>query len=154
MNWIYVGSAGYHSYRIRGKLMHPKSIHSTYGHESLNWLRQHVDPMVERVETAPKHKYLLPLDKKMAKQIEPLRKAYPKRYTSAGSADSCTAGFQPAGGGASPTTAHQLLPVLSAEGADSGTPGHQSGGGGANPTSALHPRSTAIVTDDLEGETI
>lgn len=49
-----------------------------------------------------KHKYLMPLDREMAKQIEPLRKPYPKRTPDRG-----TSGSQPEAGGASPTRALQ-----------------------------------------------
>jgi len=48
-----------------------------------------------------KHKYLMPLDDEMRKQIEPLRKPYPKRVTKA------TSGDQLEGGGAIPTHALQ-----------------------------------------------
>lgn len=47
-----------------------------------------------------KHKYLMPIDEDIRRKIEPLRKPYPKRVTSA---DSGTPGNQPGGGGASPT---------------------------------------------------
>jgi hypothetical protein len=49
-----------------------------------------------------KHRYLLPLDDEMRRQIEPLRKPYPKR---AGSADSGTSPDQGGRGGATPTPA-------------------------------------------------
>jgi len=51
-----------------------------------------------------KHRYLMPLDAEMKKQILPLARPYPKR---ASSADSGTSGFQPEGGGATPTDALQ-----------------------------------------------
>ena len=47
-----------------------------------------------------KHRYLMPLDDEMRKQIEPLRKPYPKRVRSV---DSDTATVQVAEGGANPT---------------------------------------------------
>lgn len=49
-----------------------------------------------------KHRYVMPLDDEMRRQIEPLRKPYPKR---AGSVDSGTPGDQPGRGGAIPTSA-------------------------------------------------
>jgi hypothetical protein len=49
-----------------------------------------------------KHKYLMPLDEDMRRQIEPLRKPYPKR---AGSAGSGTSPDQGGRGGATPTPA-------------------------------------------------
>ena len=51
-----------------------------------------------------KHRYLMPLDAEMKKKILPLARPYPKR---ASSADSGTSGFQPEGGGATPTDALQ-----------------------------------------------
>ena len=64
-----------------GRIEHPRSLHHRYGvgGQSIPWLRAHVDPNAERVETARKHKYLYPLDDDMRRQIEPLRKPYPKR---------------------------------------------------------------------------
>jgi hypothetical protein len=53
-----------------------------------------------KVITRGKYRYLMPLDDAMRKQIEPLRKPYPKRERSA---DSGTPGNQPGGGGANPT---------------------------------------------------
>lgn len=49
-----------------------------------------------------KHKYLMPLDKELRKQIEHLAKPYPKRATSE---TSDTPGSQPGKGGAAPTVA-------------------------------------------------
>jgi len=52
------------------------------------------------VRVLGKHRYLMPLDDEMRKQIEPLRKPYPKRVRSV---DSDTATAQVAEGGANPT---------------------------------------------------
>lgn len=104
--WVFVGSQEYHAYRVNGKLVHPKTLHSVYGvgGQSIPWLRAHVDPKAERVKNGTKHKYLYPLDVDMALQIEPLRKPYPKR------ADSVTQhACLPAGvGGSTPTSALHL----------------------------------------------
>lgn len=51
-------------------------------------------------KTPGKHKYLMPLDDEMRRQIEPLRKPYPKRVASA---DSGTSAIHAEGGGANPT---------------------------------------------------
>ena len=58
------------------------------------------DPQSSPREKTFKHKYLMPLDDEMRKQIEPLRKPYPKRVRSV---DSDTATVQVAEGGANPT---------------------------------------------------
>lgn len=80
-NWIYVGLSETHAYRVLGKVEHPKSLHSRYGRggQSIPWLRANVDPKAERIVAGSKHRYLMPLDKKMRKQILPLSKPYPKR---------------------------------------------------------------------------
>lgn len=81
-NWIYTGinnegSRG--AFIIHGKKMHPKSVHAKGWKQSLSWLRENVDPDAEEFITAGKHKYLFPFDKKLRKQVEKLRKPYPKK---------------------------------------------------------------------------
>ncbi|MCK5605381.1 protein Mom [Candidatus Pacearchaeota archaeon] len=71
-NWVYEGLfSGECSVVVNGKLMHRRSAYSRYGTTrpkgSVN------------VPAPGKHKYLMPLDKEMRKQIELLRKPYPKR---------------------------------------------------------------------------
>jgi hypothetical protein len=113
-NWVYLGQANVWSGRwlmVNGRVRHPKSIYANYGTRSVAWLRANVDPEARRVDLPPKHKYALPLDAEMRRQLEPLRKPYPKR---AGTIDSDGAGFQSAKGGASPTSA---LPDLFTRGA-------------------------------------
>lgn len=100
--WLYAGGSETHGYRVHGETIHPKTLYMRYGKggQSIPWLRSNVDPNAERVVSGFKHRYLMPLDDDMRKRIEPLRKPYPKRVTSA---DSGTPGIQPGGGGASPT---------------------------------------------------
>jgi len=79
-NWIYVGTTKVDcSLRIHGEVVHRRSVYAKYGHQGLNYIRQHVDPKAERVFDAAKHKYLMPLDDDTRAQVEPLRKQYPKR---------------------------------------------------------------------------
>lgn len=54
-----------------------------------------------------KHKYLMPLDNEMRKQIEPLRKPYPKRVRSV---DSDTSAIHAEMGGANPTRTLSIPP--------------------------------------------
>ena len=54
------------------------------------------------VKVEPKYKYFMPLDDEMRKQIEPLRKPYPKRDKQAIGSD------QEHSGGAAPTVTLQL----------------------------------------------
>jgi hypothetical protein len=92
MNWYYVGSseAQRETLRLDGTIEHKRSAFSRFGsikglpYSDILW----------------KHKYLYPLDDAMRKQIEPLRKPYPKRGQ--GETDSA-AGTNPQTGGARPT---------------------------------------------------
>ena len=47
-------------------------------HQSIEDVRRFLDPKATIFITEGKRKYLFPLDKAMKKQIEPLRKPYPK----------------------------------------------------------------------------
>ena len=85
-NWIYEGKTERARYFIvNGKKTHPKSLHSKYRRkyedfeQSIEWVRKHVDPNASVYYDLGKHKYLFPLSKEMRKQIEPLKKEYPKR---------------------------------------------------------------------------
>jgi hypothetical protein len=105
--WIFVGSKEYHAYRVHGRIVHPKTLHSKYGKggQSVSWLRSNIDPKAERVIGSIKHKYLMPLDTAMREKILPLARRYPKR---AGSDTTDTAPFQGAEGGSIPTPALHL----------------------------------------------
>lgn len=84
--WWYVGETHRECLlRVHGRLVHPRSVGSRYGHRGLGWIRAHVDPKAERIITEPKFKYLLPLDDAMRAQLAPLRRPYPQRERSAGS---------------------------------------------------------------------
>ena len=101
-NWILTGSTEYHAYEVRGELVHPRVCHLRYGKggQSIPWLKANVDPNAKRVRNGIKHKYVMPLDDAMRKQIEPLKKPYPKRVRSV---DSDTPADQAGKGGANPT---------------------------------------------------
>ena len=80
-NWIYTGIAECGRYFIvHGKKTHPKSIHSKYGTgaQKIEWLRENVDPNADTISTGGKHRYLMPLDKRMRKKIQTLAQPYPK----------------------------------------------------------------------------
>lgn len=84
-NWIYEGRTEKARYFIvNGKKTHLKSLHAKYNKykgftQSLEWLRKYVDPEATEIYDDGKHKYLFPLEKEMRKQVEKLRKPYPKR---------------------------------------------------------------------------
>jgi hypothetical protein len=90
-NWAYVGSVkGGDSYLVNGRKMLNRAVDAS-GIQKKG---------LKKTNGTPRHKYLMPLDDAMKKQIEPLRKPYPKRVTSTGSGAST---LQVEGGGAIPT---------------------------------------------------
>jgi hypothetical protein len=92
-NWLFVGThSGERNVIVNGKRIHSRQAYSLYGTSR--------PPGSTTVKASSKHKYLMPLDEAMRKQIEPLRKPYPKRVRSV---DSDTSGDQPEVGGANPT---------------------------------------------------
>lgn len=89
-NWIYTGKENegdIAAFIIHGKKTHKKSIYSKEViidgkkmpcPQTLEMVRRFLDPKAEVFRTTGKRKYLMPMDKKMRKQIEPLAKPYPK----------------------------------------------------------------------------
>jgi len=66
-NWIYIGSSQVEQRFIGGKWRNDVPAN-----------RMKLANVIKRL-APPKYKYLMPLDNEMRKQIEPLRKPYPKR---------------------------------------------------------------------------
>lgn len=111
-NWIYLGCIESDGGQfINGRVVHKRTVYSRYGRQDLEWLRKNIDPSAHYVKALPKHKYLYPLDEAMRKQIDPLRKPYPKRGL--GETDSA-AQSNAQTGGASPTSP-LLEPVIQVE---------------------------------------
>lgn len=85
-NWIYVGTKGKGdrtAFIVKGKKMHNKSVYShkingKHCPQTLEAVKEHLDPNATEFFSKGKRKYLFPLDKKMRKQILPLSKPYPK----------------------------------------------------------------------------
>ena len=88
-NWIYVGTNLQNSkdgsWIINGKRTHGKTISDLIkrkgglkGLSRENYIRKYFDANAIEYITKGKRKYLMPLDKQIRKQIEPLRKQYPK----------------------------------------------------------------------------
>jgi len=80
--WVYIGSVtGSPTYLAPdGKMWHSRMVSSTgikkcYGKRRRVWRSDECQKFAGSV----KHKYLMPLDKAMRRQIEPLRQPYPKR---------------------------------------------------------------------------
>ena len=87
-NWIYIGSSQVEQRFIGGKWRNDVPAN-----------RMKLANVIKRL-APPKYKYLYPLDDEMRKQIEPLRKPYPKRGR--GETDSAPQSNEETGG-ASPT---------------------------------------------------
>ena len=80
-NWVYTGVTGRHVlYRIGGRLVHERVIQSKKpkGLTESQFIKLKY-PRAERVMDKGKYRYLMPLDRKMRKQIAPLAKPYPKK---------------------------------------------------------------------------
>jgi hypothetical protein len=83
-NWIYSGTSREgRMFRIRGKLVQERAIGPTqHGqptgqHQSIGWIRAHMDPNAEEIAIPGKHRYLYPLDRAMRRKITPLARPYP-----------------------------------------------------------------------------
>lgn len=78
-NWIYTGTSNPdRCYKINGKQMHKRQLYSLGYGSKLEGARK-LDPLATVVHTPGKHRYLMPLDKQMRRQVQPLQKPYPKR---------------------------------------------------------------------------
>jgi len=96
-NWVYVGKSSSNTqYFYRGKWRNDTPLMRAM--QTNPKLRE----SLQKRKIPGKHKYLMPLDNEMRKQILPLSKPYPKR---ASSETSDTADFQSDKGGATPTDA-------------------------------------------------
>ena len=102
-NWVYVGtSTASVMYKVNGNIIHSRTANPNnkqFGNKTKN-----IDLTgAIKFKAIPKYKYLMPLDSEMRKQIEPLRKPYPKKCAT--SIENDAAGFQPEKGGVIPTVA-------------------------------------------------
>lgn len=81
--WIFSGiSQSSQEYIINGKRWHGRALrHEKPAHLTTKQAAEILDPNYEIIEGSSKYRYLMPLDAEMRKQIEPLRKPYPKRGT-------------------------------------------------------------------------
>jgi hypothetical protein len=85
-NWVYIGRSAADDKRNHpycapdGKVIHWRTMSGICG----RYGKQHTEQAATELGYTslpgiPKHKYLYPLDRAMRRQIEPLRKPYPKR---------------------------------------------------------------------------
>jgi hypothetical protein len=85
MGWLFIGTTNRESLiRLDGSLLHPRTVASRYRTRSIEWLRAHVADDAAHMRTAPKYRYVLPLDDAMRRQLEPRRQPYLKRPKVAG----------------------------------------------------------------------
>jgi hypothetical protein len=99
-NWIYSGDS---SISNMWKLPDGSIAHNRRFSGS-GWNEPKPPPIGSiKIKVPGKHRYLMPLDSEMRKQIEPLRKSYPKKCAT--SIENDAAGFQPEKGGVIPTVA-------------------------------------------------
>jgi hypothetical protein len=107
-NWIYAGTFGGGTrvgWFIKGRKTHTRTVGSMPGGvQSTEWVRKNLDPKAREWIGKDKHRYLMPLDSEMRKQILPLSRPYPKR---AQSIENDATGIQPDQGGANQTCALQ-----------------------------------------------
>jgi len=76
-NWLYNGtSPSARFFKIKGKKTHPRSVGAMGGVQSLEWVQANLDPRAEIIVTAPKLRYLYPLDKPMRRKIAKLALPY------------------------------------------------------------------------------
>ena len=81
MNWLYVGdTAKGREFWSNGKKWHSRQVSEKGWNIQQGNVRKTIKPSeCDVVITPGKHRYLMPLDSDMRKQIEPLAKPYPKR---------------------------------------------------------------------------
>jgi hypothetical protein len=101
--WLYLGTSDQSYIRVRGVVEHPRTLYDRYGRQgqSIPWLKANVDPRAERVPMAPKHKYVMALDKKLRRELEGRALPYPKQAAEVTPGD--TPDHQSGKGGSRPT---------------------------------------------------
>jgi hypothetical protein len=78
-NWIYVGKTNSaDEYLYKGKRWHGRAFRKSFG-SHLNYMNKGL----EIVQGSQKHRYLMPLNDNMRKQVQQLAKPYPKRMKQA-----------------------------------------------------------------------
>ena len=85
-NWIYAGKTSKgKEFWLNGKRLHSRQVSEKGWNIQQGMKRKTVKPSeCEIIETEGKHRYLMPLDKKIKKQIMYLAQPYPKRAKEAG----------------------------------------------------------------------
>lgn len=79
MNWLYVGQSFSSQWMIKGALIHKRTVRSRYGREDIAYLQKVADKNAKLVDMPGKHKYIYPLDKKIARELKSIALPYPKK---------------------------------------------------------------------------
>lgn len=61
-----------------GQKYHPRSLHSKGYRQSVEWLRENVDPNASECFGLPKHKYIFVFDKRLKRKLQKKALPYPK----------------------------------------------------------------------------
>ena len=79
-NWIYLGGSTQPYLKIKGQIVHPRSVYEWYGKggQKIDWLRANVDPQAERVDMPAKLKYVYCFDKALRQELLKQARPYPK----------------------------------------------------------------------------
>lgn len=80
-NWIFEGVVSQgerNAFIIKGKKVHPKSVHAKGVRQNLRSVRRVLDPFAQVHTSRGKVKYLYPLTKQMRQQVKKLHKPYLK----------------------------------------------------------------------------
>lgn len=79
-NWIYTGRSDPAIFFIvNGRLRHPRSISALGVKQNIEEIRRKLDPNAESILVQGKHRYLMPLNKKLRKALLKLAQPYPKK---------------------------------------------------------------------------
>lgn len=85
-NWIYLGTTDKWDkgsketyFVIKGKKYHPRSVYSKGWKQSVQWLRENIDPNAQGIHEKPKHKYIYVFNKAMRKVWNEKRCPYPRK---------------------------------------------------------------------------
>lgn len=82
-NWLYLGECGKEiGIKLKGKVVHRRSVGKKYGKSSIEFLRQNIDPNAEIINGLTKIKYVFLLEKQLAKTLKSKSKPYPKKILS------------------------------------------------------------------------
>jgi len=116
-NWLYLGlTNGETQYVVNGRQYHSRSLASTqYGtgrrtKRAMSYLREHFDPDARTVKLPGKHRYAMPFDRAMRRQLRDRVQPYPARADEGSTGASASPGPR---GGFDPRSRLDDQPVVS-----------------------------------------